>query len=360
MIGPSSGGKRKRFMPTWGISCLRTCLLVLTLLVVTAPVHAATRPIRALHFVVFNLSVDDAKRLIDNASKENFNTIILGMPWRNGLKLNSTPWVVPSKLTWAREDLLDVVKYARQKNLEIIPQLPLLSHQETLGLAQSFPDLMFNARTYDPRDDKVYQLVFPIIDELVDLINPKAIHIGHDEVVGWNKRHYKIGLLKQGEHMLPPDLFLADVNHLHAYLKKKNVETWMWGDMLIAPDEFPTMSGRPDINGSSPGYGPALRRKVPKDIVICDWHYRGEQMDFPTIDAFNIDGFRVLGTTWRAKETTRNFSRYAARQGANGMIASTWIILGAKGNKVVNNWDDIERLIRDSGEAFRENFPDAK
>jgi len=79
--------------------------------------------------------------------------------------------------------------------------------------------------------------------------------------------------------------------------------------MLIAPDEFPTMSNGGDINlgdinGSSLGYGQVLRRKIPKDIVICDWHYniRGKQTDFPTLAAFKSDGFRVLGTTWRVKE----------------------------------------------------------
>jgi len=42
------------------------------------------------------------------------------------------------------------------------------------------------------------------------------------------------------------------------------------------------------------------------------------------------------------------------------MIASTWIILGNKSNRVVNTWGDIEQLIRDSSKAFNRDFPDAK
>lgn len=339
-------------------SGVRNWLLVLIMLAVTTPIHAATQPIRALHFVVFNLSVDDAKRLIDKASEEKFNTVILGMPWRNGLKLRSTPWVVPDKLTWSRDDLLNVVNYARQKNLEVIPQLPLLSHQSVL-LAPNFPDLMVNSETYDPRKSKVYEIVLPIIDELIELLHPRAIHIGHDEVLGWKEKHFEVGLLKRGEQILPPVLFLVDVSRLHEFLKNKGIETWVWGDMLIAPDEFPTMPDRGDINGSSPGYGQALRRKIPKDIVICDWHYLGTQTEFPTLATFKAEGFRVIGTTWREEETTSNFSHYATTHGADGMIASTWIILGA-GNKVVNSWGDIEQLIRESGEAFSKDFPDAK
>lgn len=336
-------------------SWMRACFLVLVLLVAITPAQAAPNPIRALHFMVFNLSVTDAKRLIDEASKEKFNTIILGMPWGNGLKLNSTPWVVPTKLTWQRDDLLDVVNYARLKKMDVIPQLPLLSHQEVL-LAKIFPELMFNSRTYDPRNNKVYALLLPIIDEIVELLHPKAIHIGHDEVFGRPEYEY----LKPGQQVLPPDLFLDEVNRLHTYLKKMDIETWMWGDMLIAPDEFPTMSNWGNLNGFSPGYGKALRSKLPKDIVICDWHYEGNMTDFPTLSAFKSDGFRVLGTTWRVKQTTANFSHYAAGHGADGMVASTWIILGDKTNKVVGNWGDIEQLIRDSGEAFNKDFSDVK
>lgn len=353
MTGQLSGNKRKRFMQAWKISGVHIWLLALILLAVTTPVYAAMQPVRALHFVVFNLSVSDAKRLIDEASKEKLNTVILGMPWRNGLKLNSTPWVVPDKLTWSRDDLLDVVKYARQKNMEVIPQLPLLSHQELL-LEPNSPGLMFNAKTYDPRNEKVYQLVLPIIDEFIELLHPRAIHIGHDEVLGWDEKHFEKGLLKRGEQILPPDLFLDDVKRLHAYLKKKNIETWMWGDMLISPDEFPTIRDKTNINGSSPGYGQTLRRMIPKDIVICDWHYSFDQADFPSLAAFRTDGFRVLGSSWKQTDNIRKFSRYAATHGADGMIATTWWPVQGK------EWDVVDRIIRDSGEAFSKDFPDAK
>lgn len=328
-------------------------LLAILLIIASMPVHAATQPIRALHFVVFNLSVGDAKRLIDEASKEKFNTVILGMPWRNGLKLRSTPWVVPDKLTWSHDDLLGVVNYARQKNMEVIPQLQLLSHQSVF-LAPNFPDLMFNAETYDPRKNKVYEIILPIIDELIELLHPRAIHIGHDEVVGWKEKHFEVGLLKHGEKILPPDLFLDDVNRLHVYLKKRNIETWMWGDMLIAPDEFPMIRDSGDLNGSTLGYGQALRNKIPKDIVICDWHYFNDQADFPSITAYRKEGFRVLGSTWKQTITIRNFSHYAATQGADGMIATTWWSVPG------GEWDVVARIIRESGEEFSKDFPDAK
>lgn len=47
---------------------------------------------------------------------------------------------------------------------------------------------MFNERTFYPRNAAVYPIVFSLIDELQGLINPSAIHIGHDEVVGLREK----------------------------------------------------------------------------------------------------------------------------------------------------------------------------
>lgn len=315
--------------------------------------------IRALHFVASYLSVADARKIIDKAADAGFNTIIIGLPWRNGVKLNSTPWVVPGRLTWTRDDVAKISAYVRRKHMKVIPQIPLLSHQGLL-LASKYPDLMYNARTYDPANPRVYELVFPIIDELIALMHPAAIHIGHDEVVGWKQRHFELGLLGKGEAIVPAKLFLDDVKRIHAYLKKKNIETWMWGDMLITHAEFPTMANRPDMNGTFPGYGRVLRNSLPRDIVICDWHYRGGQADFPSLKKMHAEGFRVLGATWRSAEVIKNFSHYAALNGAEGMIASTWFIPGArKNNGVINNWMDLNELILTSGKVFKGDFPDA-
>jgi hypothetical protein len=198
----------------------------------------------------------------------------------------------------------------------------------------------------------VYTKVFPYLDELIELIQPVAVHIGHDEVVGWNAWHAKKNL-KPGEKMLPSELFLSDVLKIHAYLKKRNVETWMWGDMLISPDEFPNMLSR-HLHGSVPDYGKALRDKLPKDIVICDWHYFDDQLDFSSLDIMQKEGFRVVGATWKKEKTTRNFSSYAAQHDAHGMIATTWF------HVVLKEWDVVEDIIKFSGEAFSKDFPDAK
>lgn len=280
---------------------------------------------------------------MSEAKQLGFNTILLGIPWRGNISLHSTPWIKPAKGVWTRKELVSIVDYARRLGLEVVPNIPLLSHQDLL-LSSEYPGLMFNSVTYDPRSPKVYDVVLPILDEMIELIHPKAIHIGHDEVIGWEKSHFR-KILRPGERMLPADLFLSDVLRLHEFLNKRGVETWMWGDMLISAEEFPTMKVV-GLNGVAPGYGKALRDKLPKEIVICDWHYLDDQLEFPSLSVMQKEGFRVIGTTWKKNDTIRHFSRYARQHGAYGMMATTWFHVQRK------EWSVVGDILKVSGEAF--------
>ncbi|WP_169603931.1 family 20 glycosylhydrolase [Methylococcus geothermalis] len=330
---------------------------------------AAPAPIRGLHVVTKAVPLEKVKHWIDQAAEAQFNTLILGVGWGGSTKLNSMPWVTEDT-AWSREQLLEVVNYARGKSLEVIPNLPLLTHQSQF-LGNSHPELLYNSETYDPRNPKVYELVLAVLEEVINLLHPSAIHIGHDELYGSAERPKN---WKTGEALLPAEWFLRDVHRIHDYLAQRGVETWMWGDMLIAPEEFPEMN-RVFLLGGVPGYGATLRRQLPKDIVICDWHY-DEKLDgfdlaapveslsrlwkregapktpeFRTIEAFRQDGFRVVGATFEKEATTRAFSAYAARHGASGMMATVWFDI----------WKDpsiVDQIIETSGDAFVGDFPD--
>lgn len=309
-----------------------------------------SKPIRALHFVVLGISLHEAEKLADRAADNGFNTIIPNILWGASVKLKTFPWPVRVK-PWSRNQLVAFVKYARGKGLRVVPQFPTLSKQRNL-LGKHRPDLMYNRATYNPNKKEVYRLIYPMLGELISLVHPKAILIGHDEVVGWSRSNYVKGFLRPGEKMLPARLFLRDTLKLHKFLKSRGVATWMWGDMLISPREFPSMEPH-SLHGGMPGYGKQLRMRLPKDIVICDWHYSGDQRDFPSLAAFRQEGFRVLGATWKNENTIRNFSRYAAKHGAEGMIATTWSYVQRK------DWKVVDRIIKFSGKTFLKDFPGA-
>ena len=335
-------------------------LVILFCIFAPLPSHADNlikkSPIRAFHFVLKDMEMAKAIQLVELARKAGFNTAVVALSW--GVELDHSPWTAKSN-AWTKNQLLSWVNYARQHGMAVIPEIKLLSHQYNF-FQGNHSDLMFNSDTYDPANELVYKKVFALLDEVIATFDPPAIHIGHDEIVGWLLKRKvfpnKAMGLKQGEQALPAELFLMDVLRIHGYLKQRGVETWMWGDMLISPEEFPEMRAW-ELHGGhvgNYGYGKPLRNQLPRDIVICDWHYFDDQAAFPSLRAFKQEGFRVLGATWKKEKTIRNFSRYAAEHGAEGMIATTWFHVQRK------EWDVVEKIIRESGEAFNKDFPDAQ
>ena len=306
-------------------------------------------PVRAIHFVTLGVSTDAMKALIDRAAGARFNVIILGFGWRGSTKLNSIPWADHPQ-AWTREQVSEIASYARKLSIEVVPHIPLLTKQH-IFLGEAHPEFLYNAKTYDPLNDQVYEIIFDVLNEIIELTSPLAIHIGHDELYGSPNRskHWQ-----EGENLLRPELFLLDVERIYSYLSGRNIDTWMWGDMLIAEQEFPNMN-KVALLGGVAGYGAELRQRIPKEIVICDWHYRDEGDDFQTINVFHREGFRVLGATWKKEQTIRDFSRYAAHNGADGMIATTWFHTREKGGN-----ETVNRIIDASGKAFFEAFPDGR
>ncbi len=309
-------------------------------------------PRRVLHLITKRLALQDAERLFKLGRTQGFNTVILGVAWRGSASLNSMPWVKKHKFAWTPSMLRELSDLARSLGYDVIPNLPLLSKAHKLFLGER-PELLFNKSTYDPRNEDVYATVLPIIDEIVELMEPKSLHIGHDEVVGWKKKHYQKGLLKSNEKMLPAKLFAEDTLRIYEYLYKKDVRTWMWGDMLVSKEEFPSITAHGSLHSGIEkfGYGRDLRKAIPRDIVICDWQYRNKAKDFPTLKAFIDDGFTALGSTFEDLSVTQNFSRYAAKNRAAGMVATTWYYVMRK------DWETVDRIIKESGRIFSKSFP---
>ncbi len=295
---------------------------------------------RAVHMVLRKNPAPIVRRVIDQARLARMNTLILQLA--DAVRLDSDV-VAPKANAMEKQEFVELVAYARANGLEVVPEIKLLTHQEKF-FRNRFPDLMYNNRTYDPRIDAVYDLVFEYLDEVLATIQPRVVHIGHDEVSGLTKASRR-KWLGEGQEPLPPELYLQDVVRLYDFLSARGVEVWMWGDMLIAPDEFPEML-TPYMHGIK-GYS-NIRNRIPKQIVICDWHYFDKQSVFPSARTFAEAGFRVLGSTRHRLETIRNFSRYVADLpfGGEGMIATTWDLTQKR------RWDTVDQVIQVSGEAF--------
>ena len=65
----------------------------------------------------------------------------------------------------------------------------------------------------------------------------------------------------------------------------------MWSDRLIDGQTTGIGEWEASKNGTA-----AARQSIPKDVLLCDWHYESAH---PTMLAFALDGFEVLTAPWR-------------------------------------------------------------
>lgn len=301
-----------------------------------APVH----PIRAVHIVSRGMRYSELARLVRRARAARFNTLILHLA--DGVKLAS-PAVRPRDDALTTGQLRELIATAEQNGLEVIPQVALLTHQEKF-FGREHPELMWNRVTYDPRDERVYELVFDYLEEVIRIFEPSAIHIGHDEVAGLTRSSAERWLGAQ-ESPLPKELFVADVKRLNSWIEQRGIATWMWGDMLLSPTDLPDM--KPELLNGIDGYSSILD-DIPPNIVICDWQYYHVGKRFPSLERLVAGGNPVLGATWKNKKNIRRFARFAVElePAALGMIATTWFHVQRREFGIVNE------IIDYSGERF--------
>lgn len=271
------------------------------------------------------------------------------MPW---LK-DSIHWENGGGSYLTQEELRELIAYCRAHGLEVIPEVPSLSHSDYLltrhpELAENPDDPTPDA--YCPSNPDTYTLLFDLLEEILEVFQPKTVHMAHDE---W----HIIGLCPKCKDREPGQLFAEDVNRIHRWLKKRGVRMMIWGDMLIRfLDKYGNIRGAGikvrkipldrfvDIRGKQyrchreiwgktaleteegflycvPDTSSALGQ-VDRDVMIMNWlhHY-----DSATDNMYLNAGHRcVLGNFY-----PRNFRDWydTVQRGVEGVAISNWSML---------------------------------
>jgi hypothetical protein len=208
----------------------------------------------------------------------------------------------------SKSDVKKIVTACKKNNIRIIPHINLLGHQswanKTGKLLQVYPQFdetpyikmpvkyewpnadNLYCKSYCPLHPDLHKILFDVIDEICDAFESDIFHGGMDEVfiIGDDKCERCAGRDKA-------ELFAGEVRTIHDHLAQKSRELWIWGDRLI--------DGRTTGLGIwEASYNNTYRAidMIPKDVVICDWHY--ERAD-KTAPYFAIKGFKVITCPWR-------------------------------------------------------------
>ena len=302
-----------------------------------------------------SIFLEDYADLVDTLSELGFNTIVIYthfMFYRYEFDARLYNARYPAWGDFNSAEIKEMVRTARQKGIKTIPALQVLSHQNGGVLSQVYPEYMlpesewkegsyyssincvevdgivyncsiahtssqnnkpgyganwqnywitYNRRTRDPFNQQAEQMVFSMIDELINAFTvdgekPEAIHIVTDELTNW------LDCPDECNGMDSAEVFAMAITNVYNHIKESNpdMDIMMSADML---DEN-WNGGREETPVAS------AIDLLPKDIILNDWRYEATSYfgfdpanrTFPSVGKFMNKGYNVIVSPWRDTE----------------------------------------------------------
>ena len=159
----------------------------------------------------------------------------------------------------SQKEVRELVDYGHSLGLEMIPEVPSLSHSEhILGCYPELAeDMAEEAPTCAcPQNEKLYEIVFDLYDEAIEVFDAKTVHMAHDE---W----WVYCVCDKCKDKDPGELFAYNVNKCYDYLHSKGIKAAIWADSLVGIQDRVTG----EVHGAF--HKPAYTVKTDKVMELC-------------------------------------------------------------------------------------------
>lgn len=196
----------------------------------------------ARHFI----PVDDVKFFIDQMARYKYNILQMHLTddqgWRVDIK--KYPELV-GKDYYTQEQLTDLIHYAAQRNIEIIPELDIPGH--TVAILATHPDLgcthtdtlpKIVGKTVDlmlcANNEKVYTVYQDIIKEIAVLFPSRYIHLGGDEAVvekNWTKCTRCLAMMKKLGYQKASQLMIPFFERMLGFVEDNGKTPILWCEL---------------------------------------------------------------------------------------------------------------------------------
>jgi hypothetical protein len=311
-------------------------------------------PVKALLLTVPHPEdVPEFCRFIKEAlPKEGVNTLVLRI--RYNYQFKSHPELAGNRAI-TEQQLKQIVQACKEAKIRFIPKMNLLAHQseetQMEPLLAKYPQFdespdynppvpWKNAGPFDfyskslcPAHPDLFEIIFPLMDELIDVCGADAFHVGLDEVwiIGYDKCPRCGGRDKAA-------IFSEYVTKLHDHLQEKKCQMWMWSDRLIDGKTTNLMGWQASMNATYRAID-----MIPTDIMICDWKYEDAP---PTPAYFAIKGFNVLPSSCSRPEAALAQLEQVRLARKDGTRASWAVTLAERMPGVFSTmWEDSKQFI---------------
>ncbi|NMA43944.1 MAG: family 20 glycosylhydrolase [Oligosphaeraceae bacterium] len=305
-------------------------------------------------------TVEFIKGFIDFIARNHYNTLLLYLEWR--VRTKSVD--LGKAEGYSAEELKEIIGYAAQHGVSIIPGLATLGHADLLLKKEEFKPLSelrdgskgritaSPALDIDlcPSSAAVRQLLTNYLTEVSEIFEASSyLHIGADEVynIGYCPECRKKTETFAGEQ----ELFLQHIKFVHELVVKLGKRMMMWDDMFeIYPD---------------------ILSEVPRDVIMVNWLYRenvpcfyghfSNQRFEDWLERYDRLGFEYLiAPADYTFSNPQTFTEYAENHHPAGGLLTTWEKAGSLMYKYYPNIAMVGQLwggeAEDGGQAMKQGL----
>ena len=230
---------------------------------------------------------------------------------------------------YTKEDIKEVIKYAAERNITIIPEIEFPGHSDEVLAA--YPELScegkpYTSGTFCAGNKETYVFMEKVLNEVMELFPSQIINIGGDETgtSSWQKCPKCQALMKEEK--------MTDIHELHSYIIRKAegiIESK--GRRLAGWDEIlHDKLGKESIALSWSGVDEGIEAaRQGYDVIMTPLHYM--YLDYfqssPNTQPFGHDGYTTLEKVYRFNPTpnTLNDTEKQHIIGVQGSLWTEWI-----------------------------------
>lgn len=320
--------------------------------------------------------LDDVVKFIDEyLAPRKINLIVMQTRYRYQFKRHPEVWGYDPL---SKEDVKKLLAVCRKHGIKLVPKMNLHGHQSGVpntptdgilhgrddvkphmrdGLLRAYPDFdehreMSNSplRCICTKNQAAQMVVCELIDEMMEVFESDTIHIGCDEV-------FRMAECPVCVHIPKAKLFADWITLLHDHVASRGGKIMMWGDRLLSSKE----TGYNNVfDASEEGTDEAIHN-IPKDIIICDWHYPVYEK-YMSVDVFAREGFEMLLSPWWDQEAIDAFLTYAKEHDQGhilGLLATTWCGSGDLAKRLLygepGRWEHTDKVALALEKMFNED-----
>ena len=269
-------------------------------------------------------TLETIERYIRFVKKWGYNTLLLYL--EGVVRTKSFPYR-PANQSYSIADMRKIVRRAEDAGIELVPCVSTLGHTEHFLTCKQLAYLGEQTTTpkpamFCPSNDEVYEFLARYLGELAGIFPGKFFHIGCDESWALGSCPACRERLAKGE--IVEDLVLKHILRVRSILKKRGKRVWIWDDMFENATE-------------------AKIKELPRDIVMCAWHYSSDVLDYGSLPGhfnnlrrrdwlsfYEAEGFDAIVCPWANYfENALSLTEIAKQHRVLGGLQTVWELAGS-------------------------------